>query len=180
MIQKEIQIDSKPVFSGKILGVRVDTVRLPDGNTATREIVEHGGAVVMVPMPDAESVILVRQYRHPTGQIMLELPAGALGKGEDPDHSAAREMAEETGFVPRQLEKLLEFYVAPGYCQEKLHLYLATDLVPQKAQGDPDEFVETEVISLAAALNKIASGEICDAKTIIGLLVAARRFQSDL
>lgn len=175
MLLKEEEISSKPIYNGKVIDVRVDTVRLPNGETATRDVVEHSGAVTIIPMPSPDTVILVRQYRYPTGEVLLELPAGSLGKAEDPRDCACRELAEEIGYHPEHLEELSIFYVAPGYSSEKLHLYLATDLVPRSAQGDADEFIETEVLSLDKAVEMVYSGEIRDAKSIIGLLMAQRR-----
>lgn len=174
MIFEEKKLDSKKVFSGKILNVRVDTVKLPDGRSATREIVEHQGAVTILPMADPESVILVRQYRYPSQEVMLELPAGKLEAGEDPAECAARELAEEIGYLPGKLEKLMDFYAAPGYCQERMHLFLATDLIEHSLPCDDDEFLEKETYPLAETIRMIQDGRICDAKTIIGLLLADR------
>jgi len=152
----------------------VDTVR-EDGQTYVREVVRHnGGAGVVACFADG-SVALVRQYRHPTRSYVLELPAGRIEAGEGPDVCAARELEEELGVVAGRMELLSEFYTTPGFCAERLWVYLATDLRETARRHEEDEIIEVVRLPFARALGMVASGEIEDAKTIIGLLVAARR-----
>jgi ADP-ribose pyrophosphatase len=167
-------IDSKKVFSGRVFNVSVDTVREAD-RTYTREVVHHPGSAVILPAFDDGTVGLVRQYRHPAVKYLLELPAGTLNDRERPEVGAARELEEELGLIAGNLEKLSEFFVSPGFCAEKMWLYLATDLRETAQRLEEDELIEVVRVSLDRALQMIAEGEIEDAKTIIGLLLAAPR-----
>lgn len=170
-------IDSKKVFSGRVFEVSVDTVREAD-RTYIREVVHHPGSAVILPAFDDGTVGLVRQYRHPAVKYLLELPAGTLNDQERPEVGAARELEEELGLIAENLEKLSEFFVSPGFCAEKMWLYLATDLKQTAQRLDEDELIEVVRVSLDRALQMIAEGEIEDAKTIIGLLLAAPRLGS--
>lgn len=170
----EPTLSSQPIFQGRVVGLRVDTVRLPDGKTGQREVVEHGDAVVVVPLDGEGRVLMVRQYRKPIELHLLELPAGGLDGNETPEAGALREMQEETGFLPGRLVPLGGFYAAPGYCQEYLHLFLASDLRPSKLAHDDDEHLVLEKLSLAEALALVESGGIRDAKSVAGLLRAER------
>ncbi len=163
------------IFAGRIIGVRVDSMRMPDGRAGRREIVEHPGAVAIVPFLDDETVLLVRQYRHAAGELLWEIPAGTLEPPEPPEACAAREMVEETGYRVARLEKVYEAFVAPGYCQELVHGFIATGLTPCVGHTDEDEFLRAAPIPFAEALAMIARREIRDAKTICGLLLAAQR-----
>lgn len=174
MDQTEIVTGSERFFEGRIVNLRVDTVTLPNGKTSKREVVEHGGAVAIVPMRDAETVLLVRQFRLPAGKALLEIPAGGLEPDESPEACAARELSEEIGMVPGRLIPIYSSYLAPGYSTEKIHGFLALDLSESPADADEDEFVELVEMSLEAAIDAIGTGEIEDAKTIAGLLLAAR------
>lgn len=174
---KEITKDSKEIFSGKILRLRVDTVELPDGSEGTREIVDHNGAVAIIALDDNRNLKMVRQYRKAAELTMLEIPAGTLETGEDPLDCARRELEEETGFRARQWEKILSYYSAPGFCNEVLHLYLASDLYPGKKNPDEDEFLEVADISLDQAYDMIFQGQICDGKSIIGIQYAYHRME---
>ena len=167
-------IDSKKVFTGRVFDVTVDTVREGD-QTYVREIVHHRGSAVMVPAFDDGTIALVRQYRHPAVKFLLELPAGTLNEKERPEEGAARELEEELGVVAGKLEKLCEFFVSPGFCEEKMWLYLATDLKETKQRLEEDELIEVVRLPIDRALQMITDGEIEDAKTIIGLLLAAPR-----
>lgn len=167
-------IDSKKVFSGRVFDVTVDTVREAD-RTYIREVVHHPGSVVILPAFDDGTVGLVRQYRHPAVKYLLELPAGTLNDRERPEAGAARELEEELGMVAGRLEKLSEFFVSPGFCEEKMWLFLATDLTPTKQRLEDDEVIEIVRLPIERALQMISDGEIEDAKTIIGLLLAAPR-----
>jgi ADP-ribose pyrophosphatase len=167
-------INSQKVFEGRVFNVTVDTVR--EGEvTYQREVVHHHGSAVIVPVFDDGTVVLVRQYRHPAVRYLLEVPAGTLADGERPDAGAARELQEELGLVAARLEKLSEFFVSPGFCEEKMWVYLATELSEGKQLLDEDEVLEIVRLPIADALEMITSGEIQDAKTIIGLMLAAPR-----
>ena len=167
-------IDSKKVFSGRVFDVTVDTVR-EDDRTYIREVVHHPGSAVILPAFDDDTVGFVRQYRHPAVKYLLELPAGTLNDREPPEVGAARELEEELGVSAGRLEKLAEFFVSPGFCEEKMWIYLATDLVPTAQKLEDDELIEIVRLPIERALQMISDGEIEDAKTIIGLLLAAPR-----
>jgi ADP-ribose pyrophosphatase len=169
---KETLVGSKQIFRGKILTLTVDTVRLPDGREATREVVHHNGAVGMVAIDEQGDVILVRQWRHAPGLALLEIPAGAISRDEEAEDCVRRECAEEIGFVPRRVEKLTTMYTAPGYVGEAIHLYLVRDLVPEEAEGDDDENLQVERLSLDEALAACRDGRICDGKSIAALMLA--------
>src|SRR3989449_4486489 len=166
--------DSKKVFSGRVFDVTVDTVREGD-QTYVREVVHHPGSAVILPAFDDGTIALVRQYRHPAVRYLLELPAGTLNDRERPEEGAARELEEELGMVAGKLEKLCEFFVSPGFCEEKMWLYLATDLQETAQRLDDDEAIEVVRLPIERALQMITDGEIEDAKTIIGLMLAAPR-----
>jgi len=172
-------LTSKKVFDGRVFNVTVDTIR--EGElTYQREVVHHNGSAVIVPVFDDGTVALVKQYRHPAVRYLLELPAGTLEKGERPETGAARELKEELGLVAARLEKLSEFFVSPGFCEEKMWVYLATELTEGKQALEDDEILEVVRLPIAEALELITSGEIEDAKTIIGLMLAAPRVGSPL
>jgi ADP-ribose pyrophosphatase len=167
-------LDSKKIFSGRVFDVTVDTVREGD-KTYVREVVHHPGSAVILPAFDDGTIALVRQYRHPAVRYLLELPAGTLNDQERPEEGAARELEEELGLVAGQMEKLSEFFVSPGFCEEKMWLYLATDLTETVQRLEDDEVLEVLRLPLDRALQMITEGEIEDAKTIIGLMLAAPR-----
>jgi ADP-ribose pyrophosphatase len=170
-------MDSRTAFEGKVFDVTVDTIK--EGELVyQREVVRHPGSAVIVPVFDDQTVALVRQYRHPAVKYLLEIPAGTLNDGERPEFGAARELEEELGFVAAKLEKLTEFFVSPGFCEEKMWVYLATDLTQTKQKLDADEVIEVVRLSFSEALEMITAGEIEDAKTIIGLMLAASRIGS--
>lgn len=167
---KETTICSDSIFRGRIINVRVDTVRLPDGGEAKREVVEHPGAVVVVALNDKKEVIMVRQYRQATGEILLELPAGKRDRQEDPLDCARRELEEETGYGAKEWEVLCSFYTSPGFCNELLYLILARGLTGGEAHPDGEEFIDALTIPLNQARRMIMTGEIKDAKTILGIM----------
>jgi ADP-ribose pyrophosphatase len=167
-------LDSKQVFSGRVFDVTVDTVREGD-KTYVREVVHHPGSAVILPVFDDGTIALVRQYRHPAVRYLLELPAGTLNDQEPPEAGAARELEEELGLLAGKMEKLSEFFVSPGFCEEKMWLYLATDLTETAQRLEEDEMIEVVRLSIDRALQMITDGEIEDAKTIIGLMLAAPR-----
>ncbi|MEB2288716.1 MAG: NUDIX hydrolase [Anaerolineae bacterium] len=172
---RERALTSEPAYLGRLVKVYVETVQLPDGAQAVREIVRHPGAVAMVPLLPGGDVLLVRQYRHAAGDLLLEIPAGTLEPGEDPEQAAARELQEEIGYWPGRLERLTGEYTAPGYTTEFIHIYLVTELIESRLAGDADEFLEVVRLPLAEALRRVERGELPDGKTMIGLLLAARR-----
>jgi ADP-ribose pyrophosphatase len=164
------------IYTGRVIALDVHQVSLPDGAPATRERVVHPGAVAIVALDPAGHVLLVRQYRLAADRVMLEIPAGTLNAGEDPAECAVRELQEETGYRPGKLESLGGIFVAPGYTTEYIHLYLATDLIESRLQGDEDEFIEVERATLTQAVTWAVDGTLIDAKSVSGLLKAARRF----
>jgi len=174
---REKIVKSTEVFRGRLLQVKVEEVVLPDGTRSTREVVYHPGAIAVVPINRAGEVMLVRQFRLPTGKALLEIPAGVLRADESPEECAGRELAEEIGQYPRKLEKLCAVYLAPGYSSELIHIFLGQELEPKFAQADKDERLEVVELPLSQALELIKRGEIEDAKTIAGLLLAARKLQ---
>ncbi|MDR3593023.1 MAG: NUDIX hydrolase [Negativicutes bacterium] len=171
-ILTETKVESQKIFSGKILNVRLDRVLLPNGQESTREVVDHPGAVAVVPVTDDGRVILVKQYRYPVEEILLEIPAGKLDPGEDPDDCAKRELEEETGYVAGRLEKLTSIYTAPGFTNEIIHLYIARDLVEAVQKLDGDEFIDIELFSAAQLKEMVANRTLKDAKTLTGLFLA--------
>src|ERR1700751_5339796 len=156
-------LDSKKIFEGRVFSVTVDTVREGD-TTYTREVVHHPGSAVILPAFDDGTIALVRQYRHPAVKYLLELPAGTLNDKERPEEGAARELEEELGMVAGRLEKLSEFFVSPGFCAEKMWLYLATDLTATTQRLEDDEIIEIVRVPIDRALQMITDGEIEDAK----------------
>lgn len=172
-------VGSQKVFEGRVFTVTVDTVS--EGEvTYQREVVHHHGSAVIIPVFDDGTVSLVRQYRHPAVRYLLEAPAGTLADGERPEIGAARELDEELGLVAARLEKLSEFFVSPGFCEEKMWVYLATELSEGKQLLDDDEILDVVRLPITDALEMITSGEIQDAKTIIGLMLAAPRVGSPM
>jgi len=171
----ERPISSRQVFSGRLLAVRVDEVELPDGVRATREIVRHPGAVAIVPLLSDDRVILIRQYRHAAGEVVWELPAGVLEKGEEPAECARRELIEETGYAAGELAPLLSTFVSPGFSSEIIHLFLARDLRRVEARAEPDERIETHVLPFDEAVAMVLRGEVRNAAAICGLLAVAQR-----
>ncbi|HET8782104.1 MAG TPA: NUDIX hydrolase [Pyrinomonadaceae bacterium] len=170
-------ISSQKVFDGRVFNVTVDTVQ--EGElTYQREVVHHHGSAVILPVFDDGTVALVRQYRHPAVRYLLEAPAGSLDDGERPDAGAARELQEELGLIAGRMEKLSEFFVSPGFCEEKMWVFLATELTDGPPNPEEDEVLEVVRLSLDEALEMISSGEIQDAKTIIALMLAAPRVGS--
>jgi ADP-ribose pyrophosphatase len=172
---EERVLESRRVYDGRIVSLRVDTIAFDDSVTASREVVEHSQAVAVVPVAPDGRIVLVRQYRLPAQRELLELPAGSLDPGEDPETAAQRELQEETGFAAGRLSRLTGIWVAPGYCTEYIHIYAAEDLRESRLDADHDERIELEMVTLEDALHRIDIGEIEDAKSLCGLLQYARR-----
>ena len=168
-------LESQQAFQGRAFTIRVDQVKLDNGVTAQWEILEHTGGVAVVPLDEAENVLMVRQYRHCVGAKLLELPAGTLKKGEDPAATAARELQEEVGMAAANLELIGEFYLAPGYSTELMRVYLATGLTPATLPQDEDEVIAVERVPFAEAVQLAINGQLRDAKSIAGLLLAAHK-----
>lgn len=166
-------VGKKTVWRGNAVDFRVDTVRLPNGKNATREFLDHPGAVGVVPFLDEDTVVMVRQYRHPVGEVTLELPAGKLDKGENALKCVKRELVEETGYTAGKIVKLLDYWPTPAFANEVLHMYVARDLKAGKMNTDDDEFLQCVTVPFKKALAMALDGRIKDSKTIIGLLACA-------
>ena len=167
-------LHTETLYHGRAFNVRRDEIRLPDGKTARVDIVDHVGAVTLVPVDEQKRVWFVRQYRHPAGDVLLELPAGMVEPGELPLDCARREIREEIGMAAGRIELIGEFYLAPGYSSEFMRVFLATDLRPDPLPGDADEFISIEPIPLEVVQQMIESGKIRDAKTLASLMLAKR------
>ena len=165
-------IKSETLMQGRAFKIRRDHLLTPDGRETKFEIIEHGGSVIIVPVDANGNLLFVRQYRHAAGVELLELPAGTLEPGEDPQVCAHREIREETGMAAGRLQKIGEFFLAPGYSTEYMHVYLAQDLVHDPLPGDQDEFLSVERYPLGQAYAMLQRGEIRDAKTIAALSIA--------
>ena len=161
---------TKQIYEGLAVKLKVETVQKSNGHKATREIVEHANCIAAVVLDSQHHVLLVNQYRKAVGKALLEIPAGSIDPGEEPIEAVSRELQEEIGYLPGKIEKLGGFYVAPGYCTEYLHLYVATDLTPSKLQAEDTDGIDVIKVPLAEIPEMIASGDICDAKSIAGLL----------
>jgi ADP-ribose pyrophosphatase len=167
----EKTLESKTLYKGRIINLRLDSVVLENGNTALREVVEHPGAVGVIALKDNGDIVMVKQYRKAAEQVLLELPAGKLEQGEDPAECAARELTEETGYTAGDLRYLVSFYTSPGFSNEVMYMFLATGLREGENDPDDDEMVETVEISRDRAMEMILKGEIKDGKTIAGILL---------
>jgi ADP-ribose pyrophosphatase len=168
----------KNIFTGKVLTLNVETAMLPNGVAADLEIVRHPGAAAVVALKSVNTVVLVRQYRHAVGSFIYEIPAGKLHPGEDPAVCAARELEEEVAYTARHLELLSSIFTAPGFADEVIYIYLATGLTPGRQQLDQDEVLEIVEMPLEKAVGMIRAGDIRDAKSIVGLLLADQRLRS--
>jgi ADP-ribose pyrophosphatase len=169
-------ISSRRGYDGSWVHVRVDEVRLPSGRVRPREVVEHPGAVAIVALTAADDVLLLRQFHHAIGRSLLGLPAGTLEPGEAPAATARRELREETGYAAGDLRELASYYTSPGYTDERLTIFLATDCAPAGGERDPDELISVAALPMAAIPALVAPGpnQARDAKTLIGLLLLLR------
>lgn len=162
------------IYKGKVFDIRLDEIR-EDGVEYQREIVVHHGSAVIVPVFDDGTVALVRQYRHAAGKYLLEIPAGSLNEGENPQAGAIRELEEEIGVRAARIEKLTEFYVSPGFLTEKMFVFLATGLTQVGQKLEPDELLTIHRYTFPHALELIKNGDIEDAKTIVGIMLCQNR-----
>ncbi|RPJ26255.1 MAG: NUDIX hydrolase [Chloroflexi bacterium] len=165
-------IKSEILLQGRAFKIRRDTLKTPDGRETKLEIVDHGGSVVILPVDGENNLLFVRQYRHAVGADLLELPAGTREEQEPYEECAAREIREETGMEAGQLQKVGEFYLAPGYSTEFMAVFLATDLKENPLQADDDEFLQVEKIPLKKAIEMAEHGEVPDGKSLAALLLA--------
>ena len=170
-MSEEKTLSSQLIYDGRVIKLRVDTVRMPGGRETRREIVEHRDCVAIIAIDADDNMLLVEQFRKPVEKELLEIPAGGIDPGEDPATTVRREMQEETGYLPRKVERLGGFYSAPGFSTEYLYLYLATDLAPSQLYAEDTESIKLVRVPISQIPALIASGKICDAKSIAGLLI---------
>jgi ADP-ribose pyrophosphatase len=173
-------IGSETLLRGRAFKIRRDTLRMPNGRETKLEIVDHGGSVVLIPIDEENNLLFVRQYRHAAKANLLELPAGTRNEKEPFEACAAREIREETGMEAGKLQKVGEFYLAPGYSTEFMVVFLATELKENALQADEDEFLEVEKIPLKKAIEMAEQGEVPDAKSLAALLLARSHLETYL
>ena len=180
MNYEEKTLERKQIYEGNIIKVESLTVSLPDGKEASRDIVLHPGASVIIPISENGEIYMVTQYRKPIEKVSLEIPAGKLDKGEDPEVCAKRELKEETGLEAGTIKHLISIHSTPGFCNEVLHLYVAMDLKEGDSCADEDEFISCEKIPANKLLDMVLNHEITDAKTIIGILMADKILKGEI
>jgi len=180
MVFFEKQIETKTVYKGLIVNVRYDIAELQNGAKAPREVVEHPGGVGIVPVTKDNKVLMVRQYRYPMEEELLEIPAGKLGEGEDPFECAVRELSEETGCTAGRIIDLGATYPSPGFCRETLFMYLALDLQEGEMHLDENELLSVEAVDIDELIDKIMANDLPDAKSIIGIMKAKRFLESQV
>ncbi|NLM43147.1 MAG: NUDIX hydrolase [Clostridiales bacterium] len=168
----EKSIKRKNLFEGKIVKLDVETVLLPNGNTAEREIIRHPGAVAILPIDSYENIYFIKQFRKAIDDVLIEIPAGKLEQGEDPYQCALRELQEEIGFTSNKLTLINTIYTSPGFADEIIYIYKAEELIISQLEKDDDEFIDVCKFHKNQAFNMIKNGEIKDAKTIVALLTA--------
>jgi ADP-ribose pyrophosphatase len=171
----ETQLSSAPAFKGKLLDVRCDTVRLPDGKTGTREYIVHPGAVMVIPIFDNGDLLVEHQFRYPIGKVMIEFPAGKLDSGEEALTAAKRELQEETGYTATHWEHLHTHHPLIAYSTERIEFYIAKGLTPGPNSLDAGEFLRVERLALSQLLAQLDAGNVTDGKTVAGLFLAMRR-----
>ena len=168
---KEETLSSQIIYDGRAVKLRVDTVEMPGGRETTREIVEHADCVAIIAIDADNNVLLINQFRKAVERELLEIPAGGIEPGEDPVECVRRELREEAGYLPEKVERIGGFYSTPGYCTEYLYLYLATDLTPSQLFAEDTLSIKLVRVPIGQIPGLIASGSICDAKSIAGLLI---------
>ena len=166
---EEKTLSSQSIYQGRAVRLRVDTIKMPGGRETEREIVEHDDCIAIIAIDADDKVLLVKQFRKPVEKELLEIPAGGIDTGENPEAAVSRELREETGYLPRKIERLGGFYSTPGYCTEYLYLYLATDLIPSQLFAEDTGNISLVRAPLSQIPELITSGSICDAKSIAGL-----------
>jgi ADP-ribose pyrophosphatase len=171
MSNNEKLLSSKEIFRGRAVNLRIDTIEKKSGQVTTREIVEHKDCIAVVVVDNEDNILMVEQFRTPVNRVLLEIPAGGVKDGEEPEDCVRRELQEEIGYLPGKLQRLGGFYAAPGYCSEYLHVFLATDLSESRLIAEDTDEIEVVRIPVPEILKMIDSGQICDAKSIAGLLV---------
>jgi len=170
--EKTLSIEK--IYKGRIIDFENLTVELPDGMIAQREIVRHPGASMVVPILNNKKIVLIRQFRKPLEKVYYEMPAGKLDDNESPLDCAVRELKEETGYTAGKIQHILSSDMTPAFSDEIIHIYTATELIAGETQKDKDEFIDTEIFSVEELVKMVYSGEITDAKTIIGVFIAER------
>ena len=170
--------DRQLLHRGRVFDFTLETVTLENGETVVLEVIRHPGAAAIVAMPDSDTLLMLRQYRHAVGGTIWEVPAGTLNEGESPQDCAGRELIEETGYAAHAWERLGEIVPVPGYSDERIYLYLATDLTPDRQRLDADELIQVATVPLKDAMEMIGDGKIQDAKTIAALTMAHRRLRA--
>ena len=178
MVFFEKQVETKTVYRGKIVDVRRDVAELQNGNRAEREVVVHPGGVGIVAVTSDNKLLMVRQYRYPMEEEVLEIPAGKLDGGEDPFICAVRELSEETGFTAGRYVDLGAIYPSPGFCRETLYLYLALDLTPGEMHLDENELLSVEQVDIDELVDRVMANELKDAKTVVGIMKAKRYLET--
>lgn len=165
-------IESNTIYRGRVFNLRQDQVQFPTGRVAKLDIIDHPSSVLIVPIDESGNILFIHQYRHATGKIILELPAGVVEEGETPENCARREIREETGMSARLVDRIGGYYLVPGYSTEYLHVYLARELHPDPLPGDEDEFIDVVRIPAAEAFVQAEAGDIHDSKTLAALILA--------
>ena len=171
MLKPEKTLATQQIYQGHAVNMRVDTVEKASGKKTTREVVERSDCIAVVAIDEQDNILLVRQFRYAVDRFLLEIPAGGIDPGEEPIDSVRRELQEEIGYFPRKIDKLGGFYSIPGYGTEYLHCFLATDLVPARLMAEDTDDIETVRVPLDQIPQLIASGEICDGKSVAALLM---------
>ena len=179
-MRQKLFVSTKKIYRGHILNLRIDTITKEDGSRVNREIVEHTDCVAIIPVDKDNNILMVRQPREAIGKNLLEIPAGGIEPGEDPLQAVHREMREETGYRPEKITRIGGFYASPGYCTEYLHLYLATELHEAPLHAEDTDDIKLVRIPISDIPQLISSGEICDAKSISGLLLILPHYQGNM